>query len=197
MSRRAAAALAFFAVAALDAASCQRRVPAVEPVPCAPTAGALMDGGRADALAGEYRLTLVASRGTRAGKSATGRLVLRPFAGEARPVPDRAGVRYPLYGGAELPLDSIGAVAAGDIRPADATAPGVLVIEWRRTTPQPAPQITLRLGADANRGGPDRFDGPHLALQVAMSERDRFAGIWESGGGEVQAGGYFCAQRAE
>jgi len=112
-------------------------------------------------------------------------------------VPPQPGVRYPLYGGAELALDSIGAVTPGDIGRADAAAPGVLVIEWRRAGPEPAEQITLRFGADANRGGPDRFDGAHLALQVAMSEHDRFAGIWDSGGGDARAGGYFCAQRAE
>ena len=104
-------------------------------------------------------------------------------------------MRYPLYGGAELALDSVGAIAAGDIARAEAAAPGVLVMEWQRATPEPAPQITLRFGADANRGGPRRFDGPYLALQVAASERDRFAGIWNSGGGEERAGGYFCAQR--
>jgi hypothetical protein len=197
MSRRAATALALLALGGWTAASCHGRPPAADPVPCAPTAGALLDDGRADALAGEFRLTLVATHGPRSGRSVTGRLTLRPFTGDARPVAPSPGVRYPLYGAAELALDSVGAVAPGEIGRAEAAAPGVLVMEWRRTTPQPAPQITLRFGADANRGGPDRFDGAHLALRVALSERDRFAGSWDSGAGsDSGAGGYFCAQRA-
>lgn len=199
-----AAVLALFALGAWTAASCNGRAPAADAapsaagdaVPCAPAAGALFDGGRADRLAGDFRLTLVATRGPRQGRSASGRLVLRAFDGAARPVPAAAGVRFPLYGGAELSVDSVGAVVPGDIRAADATRPGVLVMEWRRATPPPpSDQITLRFGADANRAGPDRFDGAHLALSIATSSPDRFAGIWDSGAGDQQAGGYFCAQR--
>jgi hypothetical protein len=195
--KRPAGVHALLVLAAWAPASCGGRPAAVEPVPCAPTAGQLPEGGRADGLAGEYRLTLVATRGARAGKSASGRLVLRPFEGTARPVQPVGATRYPLYGGATLALDSIGAVAPGDISRADAARPGVLVMEWRRATPPPpSDQITLRFGADANAGGPDRFDGTHLALHLAATSATRFAGIWDSGGGEVlQAGGYFCAER--
>ena len=194
---RAPAVLAILALAAWRAGSCHGRTPAADPVPCAPAAGALMDRGRAEGLAGEYRLTLVASRGPRAGRSASGRLVLRRFAGATVAVPASPGARYPLYGGATLPLDSVGAVAPGDVGAADPSRPGVLVMEWRRTTPPPpGDQITLRFGADANGRGPDRFDGAHLALSVAASSARRFAGSWESGvPGGPQAGGYFCAER--
>lgn len=195
---RPAGVLGLLVLAAWTGGSCRGR-PAAEadPVPCAPAAGEMPAGGRADGLAGEYRLTLVATRGARAGKSASGRLVLRPFEGTARPVAPVSGARYPLYGGATLALDSIGAIAPGDISHADAARPGVLVMEWRRTTPPPpADQITLRFGADANAGGPNRFDGAYLALNLAATTGDGFAGIWDSGGGDVRAGGYFCAARA-
>lgn len=197
MTRRPAGVLALLVLAAWAPASCGGRpAAAADPVSCAPMAGEMPAGGRADGLAGEYRLTLVATRGTRAGKSVSGRLMLRPFEGAARPVTPVAGARYPLYGGATLALDSIGAIAAGDISRADAARPGVLVMEWRRATPPPpADQITLRFGADANAGGPNRFDGAHLALNLAATTGDGFAGIWDSAAGDVRAGGYFCAAR--
>lgn len=194
MRRSAAAALALLALGGWT--SCRRVVPAESPVPCASTAGALADGGRADGLAGEWRLTLVATSGARSGASASGRLTLRPFPGDMRPVEPAPGYRFSLHGSAALPLDSVGAVAPGDITRLDPARPGVLAMEWRRTSPPPpADQITLRFGADANRRGPDRFDGAHLTLSLAASAEDSFAGVWESAGGDVQAGGYFCARR--
>jgi hypothetical protein len=196
--RPAAAVLAAFALGGWAAASCGGRppAPAAAAAECAPVEGTLAADARADALAGEFRLTLVAARGPRAGESESGRLTLRPFGGRPVPVPPAAGTRYPLYGGTDVAVDAVGAVTPGEVGPDDAARPGVLVMEWSRTdAPAGSRQITLRLGADANQGSLLRFDGAYLALSVTSISTDGFAGTWESGAGEPQAGGYFCAVR--
>jgi hypothetical protein len=191
--RPAAAVLAVFALAGWAGQSCRGRpsVPAAD-VACAPVDGPLAAGTRADALAGEFRLTMVAVRGARAGQSAAGRLTLRPYGSRPAPVPASATARYPLFGGTDVELAAVGAVAPGEVGRADAARPGVLVMEWSREGSQ---QVTLRLGADANAGGSPRFDGSYTALTVTAASPQRFAGTWESGAGEPQAGGYFCADR--
>ena len=160
---------------------------------CAPVEGTLAPNTPADALAGKYRLALVAASGPAAGRTAAGRLTLRPFGAAPSPMPAAADTRYPLFGGAEVALAEVGAVAPGDIRGSDPARPGVLVLEWRRDgAPAGQNEITVRLGAEANRGGPPRFDGARMALFVTSVTPTRFAGRWESGG---RAGGYFCADR--
>lgn len=168
---------------------------ALPPGPCAPVAAS--EGGvRAAGLAGEYRLTLAATRGPRAGGSVTGRLRLAEY---PRPGTGPGNVLYPLHGTAVLALDSVGARAPGDIGAADAARPGVRVIEWQRadgTSPTPRRQVTLRFGADAN--GPDtgRIEGTHLALFVDSVAPGGFYGRWDSGTPDQRAAGHFCAQRA-
>jgi len=176
------------ALAAWGPAGCPGRAPApaAADAPCAAVEGSLPAGARFDELAGEYRLTLVATRGPRSGSSATGTLRLRRNDGGAGAPTE--GVRYPLYGAAQLALDSVGAVAPGNVGSMEAARPGVLAIEQRGT-------LTLRFGADANGSGPPRFDGSHLALFPAALSADRFAGRWDSGTAERRSGGYFCAVR--
>jgi len=183
------------ALAAWGPPACAGRspAPASADVPCTAAEGSLPAGATADGLAGEYRLTLVATRGARAGASASGALHLRRNEGGAGPAPT-PGVRYPLYGGAEVALDSVGAVAPGDIRSQAPAGPGVLVMEWRRAGSDRT-EITLRFGADANGDGPPRFDGAHVALSPVTLSADGFAGSWDSGVAEQRAGGYFCAVR--
>jgi hypothetical protein len=196
-ARPAAAVLAALALGGW-ASSCGGRPPAPAAVAaeCAPAAGPLAADARADALAGEHRLTLVAARGARTGESASGRLTLRAFGNRPVPVPAAAGTRYPLYGGTDVAVDAVGAVTPGAVAPDDAAAPGVLVMEWTRgDAPAGNRQITLRLGADANHGDLLRFDGAYLALTVTSVSADGFAGTWESGAGQAQAGGHFCAAR--
>jgi len=179
--------LAVLVLAGWGPGACQRRAPVPADPPCVAVEGSLPAGTRADGLAGEFRLTLVATRGPRAGRSASGALHLRRNDGRAGPAP-AAGVRYPLYGGAGLSPDSVGAIAPGDVRSMEAARPGVLVIESPGS-------LTLRFGAEVNGGGPPRFDGAHLALFPATLSADRFAGRWDSGTAEQRAGGYFCAVR--
>lgn len=143
-------------------------------------------------LAGEFRLSLTATSGARAGSSAAGTLRLRPFGDRPPPIAAAERVRYPLFGATDLAPASVGAVTPGEVGRDDPAGPGVLAMEWERSG---ARAITLRLGADANRAGPARFDGASLALFVTSITPERFAGRWESGGGEQRAGGYFCADR--
>ncbi|HEX2206371.1 MAG TPA: hypothetical protein VHG93_01710 [Longimicrobium sp.] len=176
-------------------ASCHGRTPEAAAVPCAPAEGQLAAGARSDGLAGEFRLTLAATAGPRAGESTAGTLRLRAFGGRPVPVPPAAGVRYPLFGGADVDLDAVGAVAPGAVDAVDAARPGVLVMEWPRPdAPAGTREITLRLGVDANHGDQVRFDGAFTALTVTAMSADRFTGRWESGG-EHRAAGYFCADR--
>jgi hypothetical protein len=123
-------------------------------------------------------------------------LRLRAYGSRPAPVPASAGARYPLFGAAKVDLAAVGAVSAGAVDADDAARPGVLVLEWPRSgAPAGTNAITLRLGADANHGDRLRFDGAFMALHVAAIRADGFAGRWESGGGDQQAAGYFCAQR--
>lgn len=174
------------------AGTCPGRAPAPAAAACTPVAGALPAGAHADGLAGEFRLTLTAQ----SGRSATGTLRLQPFGTRPAPVPASAGVRYPLFGGTDVDLEAVGAVAPGAVDRADAARPGVLVMEMARPgAPAGSNDIMLRLGADANQPGPPRFDGAFTSLTVTSMTADRFAGRWESGGGEHRASGYFCADR--
>jgi len=197
--RPALAVVAGFALTGWAAGSCPGRTPApaAASASCAPVEGPLAAGARADSLAGEFRLTLVAGRGARSGQSTSGRLTLRRYGSRPAPVAAAAGVRYPLFGGAEVDLAAIGALALGDVRRADAARPGVLGMEWARAGASAETRdITLRLGADANQGGAQRFDGTYMALAVTSVSPGGFYGTWESGAGQPQAGGYFCAERA-
>jgi hypothetical protein len=193
--RPAAVLAAAVALAGWSGGSCGARPP-VPAAACAPAEGELAAGARADALAGDFRLTLVATRGPRAGQSTSGMLRLQPYGGRPAPLPAAAGARYPLFGGAQVDLAGVGALAPGGVERADAARPGVLVMEWPRpNAPAGTNEIMLRFGADANQGERERFDGTYLALTVTALSGGGFAGRWESGGGEPVAGGHFCAER--
>jgi hypothetical protein len=159
--------------------------------------GELAAGAQAAPLEGEFRLTLAAVSGPRAGSSATGTLRLRSFGTRPVPVPAAPGVSHPLYGATDVRLAEVGAAAPGHATRDDPAAPGVLVIEWQRSGPPARNEITLRLGADANHGDRERFDGSHMALFVSSLSSGRFTGRWRSGGGDHQAEGYFCAERSQ
>lgn len=156
--------------------------------------GELPAGARAQELAGDFTLSLVATGGPMAGRSTAGRLRLRGFGTTPPPVPVTPGARYPLFGGTEVSLAAVGAISPGDVRRDNPAAPGVLAIEWDRQSP-PRTEITLRMGADANQGDRLRFDGTSMALHVTSIAPNRFAGRWQSSGGELRAGGHFCADR--
>jgi hypothetical protein len=168
-----------------------RAQPAVAPAPCAPArAGATAPAER---LAGGYRLTLVATQGPRTGRAVTGELRLSQHSRAPE-----GTTRYPLRGTAAIALDSVGAQAPGDIGSGDTARPGVLGVEWRRSggaMPDPAPQLTLRFGADANGPETGRIEGVYMALVVDSVSANGFAGRWNSGVENRRAAGHFCAER--
>lgn len=192
--RRAALALS---LAASLAAACGGRVPgaSLAPPSCEPVPGELAAGVQADALAGSWELTLVATSGPRLGDTVSGSLRLRPYG--TRPAPlSIPGVRYPLFGTADVDLAAVGAVAPGELGSDDPQAPGVLVLEWPRPGASAGTnEVVLRLGAEGNREERLRFDGTSMALFVDRVDEDRFAGRWRSGAGEELAAGHFCARR--
>lgn len=161
---------------------------------CVPVQGPLAGPIDADALAGTYRLTMVATEGERSGQEAIGTLTLRQHAPDMQqimmggnPVPD---ARLPLYGTTDIPLDSVGALVLGDLMADDPSQPGVSVAE--RTGDEIS--LTLRLGSEANRREV-RFDGGYTALRVRVIDDGGFAGRWASGTLGEQAAGDFCAVR--
>jgi len=159
-----------------------------QPLPDAPPAATSTIG-----LAGDYRLTLVATRGPRAGRMAEGRLSLVPQDTALQLLFQLDGsvdstARMPLIGSTNLDLDAVGAVRLGALDSRDPRSPGVAVLE----TPG---AIVLRLGADANRRGVVRFDGGYTALYVRATGAAGFAGGWASGVTGPDAEGHFCAVR--
>jgi hypothetical protein len=182
--------------AAVLAAGCAGGSPAPAAAECEPPTGELSPALRAASLAGEYRLTLVASEGPRAGTAAAGTLRLLAYGNTPPPLPAGAGVEHAVHGSADVAISRVGAVAPGAVDAADPAAPGVLAVEWPRPGgPYGAFAIAFRLGADGNREDRVRFDGSSLALFVAAADADGFGGRWESGAGTPVAAGYFCALR--
>lgn len=127
-------------------------------------------------LDGEYRLTMVATSGARSGSATTGSLTFRGRAGSA-----------------SIPLDSVGAVAAGDIGSRDPNRPGVLLVSSSRDSSDGKPM--LRFGANANRSDIRAFDSAYLILMVDVADPAGFAGRWRSGVDASHSGGYYCADR--
>ena len=191
-------------VLATLAAACGTARPEAAPAAdsCREGGAALTAASDAAALAGTYRLGLMASSGPREGASADGRLVLRPLDdSSAAPVlvlglPDPS-LRHPLAGTLQVDRASVGAAETGDLASLDPAAPGVLAIERRPANPEAAVELTIRLGAEANRQGRTRFDGGYFALVVRRLGTTGFAGTWTSGGtgGDSAAAGTFCARR--
>lgn len=182
------------------AAGCRSQVAEAGPQACAPSSATLPADASAEALAGSYRLQLVASTGPSAGESAAGGLELRPYEAASRYRSSLAGhdtmTVYPSHGTTDVKVESVGAVAS-DLGSTDPSRPGVLVIGMRPKSDSVGARVMLRLGADANREGMTRFDGGYAVLRVRQITEDGFAGDWESGAPMPQAGGHFCAVRTE
>jgi hypothetical protein len=167
--------------------------PTAGEIRCDPVSGTTTVAVDADDLAGEYRLTLVADRGSAAGDSAEGRLWLHTNEAELRGIPSASGgirrdASAPLHGWTDVAVEAVGAVRPGDVSSRDPAAPGVLVI-------QEDGRLLLRLGSEANRRDVLRFDGGYTVLRVERATEGGFAGTWSSGLVEFQAGGAFCARR--
>jgi hypothetical protein len=171
----------------------------VAPQDCAPVTSELPAETSAEGIDGEYQLRLVATSGAKAGSRVDGALRLQPQTGELR-YRSRSGadssVVYAMYGAAELELAAVDAVQVGSISSTDPMAPGVLVIEQHARAGQPPrADITVRLGAEANRRDRQRVDGGYTALRVQELSPSGFSGTWASGVLRERSAGYFCAVR--
>lgn len=141
-----------------------------------------------DRLSGSWRLVLVATEGSAAGRSVSGWLRLVPPPGGALAVGGQ-GAAMVLIGTADIEMEQVGALRMGDTRSLDTLAPGVAVI----TT---GPAVIVRIGSDSNRRDVMRFDGGYFALRLRSQSADAFAGTWVSGGaGPEESAGHFCAAR--
>ena len=187
----------------LSMAGCSARRGPVAESECKPVEGQLAATARTEGLAGEYRLTLVASKGERAGSAVEGRLWLEPHDSAMRYVTSPGGERVPnvlipLYGRTDIDLDEIDALRLGDLTSLDPMRPGVVVTERHGDPQGPAfAEIVLRLGSEANRRDLQRFDGGYTALHVRWMAPGSFGGTWASGVRGPQSEGYFCAYRVE
>ncbi len=180
--------------------ACRSQSGGATPEECAPISSELPPASSAAALAGEYRLRLVATSGAKKGAATEGTLRLDPQAGGLLYRTRLGGTRdstvlHPFYGAAEVDLAAIDAVSVGNTTSLDPMQPGVLVMERRAAPSQPPAEIMMRLGSDANRRDRQRFDGGYTALRVRQVGPDRFAGSWSSGVTGERAAGYFCAER--
>jgi len=167
---------------------------------CAAPVGELPPSASAEALVGEYHVRFVATAGPKQGATEDGRVTLRPMDDSLVAAPPVLGIRdsttrHPLVGSAQIDVDALGATRTGELASADMHAPGVLVIERHPIQPAARAEITLRLGAEANRRGIVRYDGGYFALKVLRVGPSSFAGTWISGGAGSTARGYFCAAR--
>jgi hypothetical protein len=181
-------------------AACQSSGPPVDGVAeCKPAPDTSVVRARVEDLAGEYRLTMVATRGSHAGRSVAGVLALIPFDSASRyPVPTAglpgSDATYALHGHTDVSLDSVGARSPGATS-INTESPGVLVIEWGQSAAGATRGITLRFGSEANRSRSTPFDGAFVALHVAGTIASGFEGSWIAGGSQPESGGHFCATR--
>jgi len=185
------------AAGTIAAGPCRGRVEANENAVCAPTTDPLPPDASAAGLAGEYRVTIVATAGPAVGDTARGTLSLQPYAEEMQQVPGAGGAVNPnfvapVFGALDVDITRLGAARLGALGSQDPNMPGVIVIE--RVVGEPK-SILLRLGSEANRRDRQRFDGGYTVLEVQTLSDDSFVGSWRSGVARTQAEGFFCAVR--
>ena len=178
--------LAAVAGSVLLPAACARRSARSGAEDCVPPAGdASPEGPDVSALAGRYRVVLVAESGSRAGQRTSGALELRAVREPRGGGEDEAPL---LLGRAAFDPEAVGAVRVGALDTDDPAAPGVAVFRQRG-------RLLLRFGSDANRRGVLRFDGAYFVGWVDRVGGDGFSGRWESGVAGPEARGTLCAQR--
>jgi hypothetical protein len=187
------------ALAVLTACAGRRQNDGQNAAACEPRPGPLAVDASAEALAGAFRLVMVATTGDSAGRTAEGRLDLQAHDSTLLrfEVPGMAGayrdVTTPLFGTTDVALAQVDAYQPGALDSADPLAPGVLVLVRRPA--DVAPQVTLRLGAMANRRNAELlFDGGYAALRVTWIGDGAFGGGWESAvPNRMHSAGHFCA----
>jgi len=149
--------------------------------PALPEPASLVDVG---ALAGPFRLVLVAGTGPAAGATASGTLELVATDSAAAP----------FRGWTDVPAERLGATVPGDAGSRAKEAPGVRVLVGPAGPGPDSPSpITVRLGSHANREGPPLFDEAYAVLLVETIGPGGFSGRWASGLRGPDVEGHFCA----
>jgi len=155
---------------------------------------------------GSYEVVFVATQGSKAGHSTTGKLVLR--ASTLDDVSPRTGEtvaeseHHRLYGSIEFDFSEVGAPICIDntVAPApnstDPVYPGVLVHEYS----EEKGGVCLWIGTILNlrndlRTGVIGKDGPGIVLFVHCLTPTEFSGTWGAAGIGTDGSGYFCARR--
>ena len=156
---------------------------------CVRTSGQLGPDATLAAHAGNYRLTLVWRGDAGDIASVHGGLVLHP---QVRGFESLGNASTPLYGTADVDLESIGAHRVGDTVSDAPDGPGVLVLEFDRDG---ARNVLLRLGSAANRRDSMLTDGAYTVLVVHEIAADGFSGSWRSGSHTSDSRGHFCATK--
>lgn len=150
---------------------------------------------RWDSLPGSWRLTLVATSGGMAGRSAQGSLTLRALDAALRRIerPGPAIVTVPVIGATDVPVEQVGAVRMGNLLSADPQRPGAAI--WVSQGADGGVSAVLRIGEEAIRSDLLRFDGGYTALFLRQVSAASLRGSWASGVTTEEAGGHFCAVR--
>ena len=156
---------------------------------------------------GTYRLVMVASHGTRAGRASSGTLALWPSSirdrsrrrPAERPPADTASA--PFYGATSIDFPAIGApvnVRGDEWVPApssrDPLHPGVLVLASATPAGSRFPSMIV-IGTVSNRRVADEpvgVDGEGIYLAFRRQRGDTIAGYWGGYGRRVNGSGYFC-----
>jgi len=168
----------------------------VAEAPCVPVDAVALAGTPWDSLAGEWRLTLVATRGPMAGRSVWGILSLRPQEPGLRRM-DRPGpnlVTVPLVGTSDIRLEEVAAVRMGNLGSSDPSRPGASV--WVSQGADGIVSGVLRLGQEEIGSRLQPFDAGYTALYLRRVGVSGIYGGWASGTPEEVAAGHFCAVRA-
>ena len=191
--------IAGLTVLSVVVAACGVHSRKVEPgadVRCRPVTSGALAAAPWDSLAGDWRLTLVATTGPSAGRVAQGLVALRSQEESLRRVdrPGPATVMVPAVGSTDLPVEEVGAVRMGDLGSADPRQPGVSI--WVSRGADGGVSAVLRIGQQEIGTARQPFDAGYTVLYVRRVTGAGFAGGWASGITDEAASGHFCAVRA-
>lgn len=170
-------------------------VPEAGLVGCQPVTSGALAGAPWDSLVGDWRVTLVATRGPMAGRVARGNLTLRAQAESLRRVeqPGPVTVTVPVVGATDVRVEEVGAVRMGNVQSADPRHPGASL--WVSRGADGGVSAVLRIGEEEIGAGRQPFDGGYLVLYLRRVSGSGLYGGWASGVSDEVASGHFCVAR--